>query len=116
MTSESFEQLVVSGAPPLVGKAATPAPVAHEKPKLTTISASELQVKKLPPLQFVVDGLLPHGLSLLCSLPKHGKSWMVLDLCLSVASGGQFLGHRINQHDCQNAAGPPWRSILRYSA
>ena len=43
---------------------------------------------------FIVDRLLAPGLYVLAGAPKVGKSWLVLDLCLSVAEGQDFLGHR----------------------
>ena len=48
-------------------------------------------LKKTP---FIVDRLLATGLYILAGAPKVGKSWLVLDLCLSVAEGRDFLGHR----------------------
>lgn len=68
--------------------------------KLHTISAQELQQKEIPPARFVVVDMLPQGLSMLASPPKYGKSWFVLDLCLSVASGNLFLNHRTNKSGC----------------
>ena len=47
---------------------------------LNTISAAALQDTDLPPIQFVVNGLIPHGLSLVASPPKFGKSWLSLQL------------------------------------
>lgn len=69
-------------------------------PTLKIISAPELQVKQIPPLRFVVENFLPQGLVILASPPKYGKSWFVLDLCLSVASGAKFLGHETTQCGC----------------
>ena len=43
---------------------------------------------------FIVDRLLAPGLYILAGAPKVGKSWLVLDLCLSVAEERDFLGHR----------------------
>ena len=43
---------------------------------------------------FIVDRLLAPGLYILAGAPKVGKSWLVLDLCLSVAEGRDFLGQR----------------------
>ena len=43
--------------------------------------------------RFIVYGMLYSGLYLLAGAPKVGKSWLALDLCLSVASGEQFLRH-----------------------
>lgn len=67
---------------------------------LDVISAAELQKKDIPPIRFIVDKLLPVGLNILASPPKYGKSWMVLDLCLSSTSGGRFLGYTTNKCEC----------------
>ena len=67
---------------------------------LAVRSMADLQKADLPPVYFVVDGLLPQGLALLASPPKFGKSWAVLDLCCAVASGGWFMGKHANQSPC----------------
>lgn len=68
--------------------------------KLESVAAIELQKMQLPPVQFIVNGLLPVGLGLLASPPKYGKSWMVLDMGLSVAAGRPFLGHQTTRGGC----------------
>ena len=73
------------------------------KPKpeaLAVVSMAELQQTELPPLRFVVEGLLPRGLCILASPPKYGKSWLVLDLCLRVAAGEPLLGRQTNRGAC----------------
>lgn len=60
-------------------------------------SAKALSEMSLPPIQYIVPGLIPAGLGLLVADPKTGKSWMALDLVLSVASGRSFLGYSVNQ-------------------
>lgn len=52
-----------------------------------------LTKQDFPELRYAVPGLIPEGLTLLVGPPKAGKSWMVLDLLLAVASGGMALGH-----------------------
>jgi hypothetical protein len=42
--------------------------------------------------EFVADGLLPFGLSLLAAKPKSGKSWLALQVAIAVAVGRPFLG------------------------
>lgn len=68
---------------------------AQEPPKeiqpLRVISAPDLQRAQLPPVKYLVDGLLPEGTSLLTAASKVGKSWMVLDLGLCIAAGEPFL-------------------------
>lgn len=67
---------------------------------LEVISAVDLQEKDIPPIKFIVDNILPHGLNMLAAPSKYGKSWMVLDLCLAVADGALFLGHRTTKCGC----------------
>ena len=42
------------------------------------------------PLQFTAEKILPHGLFILAGSPKVGKSWLALDLCRAVATGGKL--------------------------
>lgn len=67
---------------------------------LEIISALELKNTAIKPIRFIVEDMLPQGLNLICSPPKYGKSWLMLDLCLSVASGEKFLNHNTNQCQC----------------
>lgn len=62
------------------------------KPKDTTISAAELQKLDLAPVQLVVPGLIPKGLTILAGKPKIGKSWAVLGLAHALATGGKAFG------------------------
>ena len=50
-------------------------------------SAADLQTQTFPPLKFIVPELVPEGATLLVSRPKLGKSWLVLDIAIAVASG-----------------------------
>jgi hypothetical protein len=52
-----------------------------------------LTAQQFPPLRYAIPGLIPEGFTLLIGAPKIGKSWMVLDFLLAVASGGRALGH-----------------------
>lgn len=88
MDGTDFERLYTSGA------------LSEPKAALRTVSARELQLKDMPPVRFAVEGLIPAGLSILASPPKYGKSWLVLDLCLSVAAGKRFLGFSTNRSGC----------------
>lgn len=64
---------------------------------LKTINAAELFQTEIKPTEFVVDKLIPIGLELVASPPKYGKSWMMLDLSIAVASGTDFMGFPTNQ-------------------
>ena len=71
---------------------ATP-PVGEAKaPEVATITATDLLRMTLPPVRFIVPGILPEGLALLVGRPKVGKSWLCLDLAIAIAAGGMALG------------------------
>ena len=55
-------------------------------------SAADLQKQEFPPINWVVPGVLPEGLTILAGKPKVGKSWLALDMALAVAGGGSVLG------------------------
>jgi hypothetical protein len=57
------------------------------------MSARELGKMEFDPVKYVVPGYLAEGLTLLAGKPKIGKSWLVLDIALAVASGGMCLGN-----------------------
>ena len=63
---------------------------------LESISAFELERKTIEPIRWIVDGLIPQGLTILAGAPKAGKSWLALDLCLSVALGDPLWGRRVD--------------------
>ena len=58
----------------------------------STIDADTLMYKPLPKSSFLVDGLIPQGVNILCGASKIGKSWMVLDLALKVSAGEPVWG------------------------
>ncbi len=62
--------------------------------KLETKSCEEIMSTAYKPLAYCVDGLLTQGLYLLAGAPKAGKSWLALDICLSVAKGEDVLKHQ----------------------
>ena len=61
---------------------------------LKTKSCEEIMSTAYKPLAYCVDGLLTQGLYLLAGAPKVGKSWLALDICLSVAKGEDVLKHQ----------------------
>ncbi len=69
----------------------------EEIEQLSFIRADELDSMQLEKPFFVVEKLLPCGLALVVSPPKYGKSWLVLDVCISVATGTKVLGFKTNK-------------------
>lgn len=57
-----------------------------------------MALEEYEPMKWVVPGMIAEGLGLLISPPKVGKSFLVLDLAVSVASGVDFCGDlEVNQ-------------------
>lgn len=64
---------------------------------ISGITAAELSTREFPPLEWVVEGILPEGSYLLSARPKVGKSWLGLQICLGVAYGESVLGREVKQ-------------------
>ena len=65
--------------------------------KLITRSCEEIMTTVYKPIEFVIDGLIAQGLYILAGAPKVGKSWLALDMCLSIAKGEKKLGLKTSQ-------------------
>lgn len=79
------------------GLTADAQPPAEAPPMLSTVSAVDLQQQSIPPIKWVMQDLIPAGLTVLASPPKLGKSWLAMALCLATAAGGRVLAHRCYQ-------------------
>lgn len=66
---------------------------------LATLDGNTLMAQAFEPLRFTVEKILPHGLFTLAGSPKIGKSWLSLDLCTMVATGGKLWDFRAIQGD-----------------
>lgn len=66
---------------------------APERTAPQCMSARDLYSKVFDPIKYVVPDYIAEGLTLLAGKPKIGKSWMVMDFALAVASGGFCLGN-----------------------
>lgn len=73
----------------------TPAPR-----ELDVISAKELSESNLPKLEYCVDEILSHGVSIISAKSKMFKSWMSMQLCLCVCRGMPFLGFNTHKSAC----------------
>lgn len=56
------------------------------------ITADHLLAQQFPDIQWVVSGIIPEGATVLAGRPKMGKSWLALQLALTIAQGGTALG------------------------
>lgn len=59
----------------------------------TIVTVSELVRMHIPAPIWAVEGLLSEGLTFLAGKPKLGKSWVALNLGLTIAGGGKALGN-----------------------
>ena len=58
--------------------------------KLVVVDGETLMDMRIKPISFCIDTLLPQGLIILAGPLKVGKSWLVLDWCLSISKGEKF--------------------------
>ncbi len=56
--------------------------------RLGLTSSADLMAKDLPPVRYVVPGIIAEGLTLLAGKSKIGKSWLILGTAIAVACGG----------------------------
>ena len=68
-------------------------------PKLSAISAYDLQQKEFDERYYAVQDMIPEGETVIAAPPKTGKSWLMLDMCLKVAEGKPFLGFETKKSD-----------------
>ncbi|HWM47078.1 MAG TPA: AAA family ATPase [Xanthobacteraceae bacterium] len=73
--------------------------MAHASAAPIVKSAATLRERQFEPVKYVVPSYVAEGLTILAGRPKIGKSWWTLDGGLAVASGGTFLGTKVEQGD-----------------
>jgi hypothetical protein len=66
-----------------------------EEPWFKPQSARALMDEEFPPMRYAIPGVLPEGLSLFCSPPKMGKSFLMLHLGCVIGLGGYALKRRV---------------------
>lgn len=57
-------------------------------------NAFELQEMRLAEPECIIDGIVPEGYTVLSAPRKIGKSWLAVQMCYAVASGGTVLGRQ----------------------
>lgn len=62
-------------------------------------SVPELSEDERRPPEFIIDGMIPVGMTFLSGAPKIRKSFLALQIAVAVASGSQFFGHSTTQCD-----------------
>jgi len=64
-----------------------------------TIDGNSLMAQEYEPLQFAIDKILPHGIFIFAGSPKVGKSWLTLDMCRAISTGGKLWEFNTTQGD-----------------
>lgn len=65
--------------------------------KLSYITGEQIMDMEFPPPKYVIEGLLPTGVTFLGGDSKSGKSWLSLDICVHTGSGKEFWGLPVHQ-------------------
>jgi len=67
----------------------------QEEPRyqLPTLQLSDLMKSRFPAPRWAIEDMLPEGLTILAGAPKIGKSYMALDISISLSAGDPVLGH-----------------------
>lgn len=58
----------------------------------------DLMLEVLPPIHWIIPGLVSQGFGYLAAAPGAGKTWMLLQWALAVSSGGKVFGHIDVEH------------------
>jgi hypothetical protein len=90
--AEAVRQVVESELPDTAAEQAVQVE-ATLPPLAGVVTADQLQLAEFAPVMFVVPRLIAEGVTLLAGKPKLGKSWLMLDIALGVASGKPVLGN-----------------------
>lgn len=73
---------------------------AKEFKPIRAVTAAELDKMDIPPIEWIVNKILPVGLSMIGAPSKYYKSYMALGLCIAICNGTKFLDFDCNKHSC----------------
>ena len=77
----------------------TPAPPTDIFKEFGFYSVPNLTEEERRPPEFIIEGMVPCGMTFLSGAPKIRKSFMALQMASAVAAGSSFLGHATTQCD-----------------
>ena len=67
---------------------------------IRAVTAAELDKMDIPPIEWIVERILPVGLAMIGAPSKYYKSYMALGLCVAICNGGKFLNFDCHKHAC----------------
>lgn len=68
--------------------------------RFITKTATDLLSTVFEPKEMCIKGLMPQGICILAGPQKVGKSFLAMDICISIASGQPVLGRETAQGEC----------------
>lgn len=74
-------------------------PLKEFKP-IKAVTAAELKKMDIPPIEWLIDEILPVGLSMIGAPSKYYKSYMSLEICIAICNGKKFLSFNSTKHAC----------------
>lgn len=77
----------------------TPAPPTDIFQEFGFYSVPDLTEEERRPPEFIIEGMVPCGMTFLSGAPKIRKSFMALQMASAVATGSPFLGHATTKCD-----------------
>lgn len=80
-----------------------------ERPEIVT--AAELAAKEIRPTRWLIEGLLPEGLTILAGRSKSGKSFLALQMAMSVALGKDICGFEQLVEEVSLEEFNPWTAV-----
>jgi hypothetical protein len=120
LAAKPIRELVTATLPGLDTLPSVPVPRPSWQPEWAESGTSfrELLARDPGPVPWVVDGLLVEGLNVLAGKPKLGKSILVQQLSIAIASGQPFLGRDVSPGSVVHFAleDPGWRLSQRARA
>lgn len=60
------------------------------------LPAGDILKTEWPEPNWIIQGILPIGLTFLAGAPKVGKSWMAMSIAMAKASGSEIFGRKVN--------------------
>ena len=74
-------------------------PLKEFKP-IRAVTAAELNEMDIPPIEWLIEKILPVGLSMIGAPSKYFKSYMALAICIAICNGCKFLNFDCTKHAC----------------
>jgi hypothetical protein len=66
-------------------------------PKLEIITGDNIFFSEDVPINWVIENILPEGMTILAALPKIGKSWLALQIAIAVENALEVLGFKVKK-------------------